>query len=235
MHYLSHYYFDRQVKAAPYLLGLVLPDLARSFDRNLRFRELTPSFDCAVSKQIQRGINRHHQVDHYFHNAPFFTTHTQLIKSVLKKTKFEHLTKYHYFLAHILLEMLLDKYLLYKEADLADNFYHSLSQIRLQMVSSFFKTRKLDINEAAFYQFLQKFTHSRYIFHYRKHEGIAYGLERLFTRITNQEITKPDRKKLLDSIQQSDEALLPFYPEVYQEMSRKLSAPITAMKKANKK
>ncbi|MBX2844835.1 MAG: hypothetical protein KTR13_01370 [Saprospiraceae bacterium] len=138
MNYFSHYHIlDNQ--ESPFLtLGAILPDLAR--DAKPQYESLFEvKLPVGNNRDLQVGIWSHIESDKYFHNGDFFKTTTKEISAIIRGSEEVSLTKYTYFLAHILLELIIDHLLILKNPEQLVRFYQLISQTNDAEIASFIR------------------------------------------------------------------------------------------------
>ncbi|SDL78200.1 hypothetical protein SAMN05421823_10899 [Catalinimonas alkaloidigena] len=184
MNYLSHYYLDRTYHDPYYTLGLVLPDLVRA-QRVLRIPAALPSLpDTAYWTPVREGILRHVEVDRVFHTLPWFQTRVRELTDWLRAQPVPLLQKYDYFLAHVAVEILLDRQLLQKEPALADQFYAQLDRVTLEGVVKIFEWLSWEAHATTFYRFLEQFRAAQFLKRYQQQAGVVQSLAGVYRRVT---------------------------------------------------
>lgn len=125
MNFLAHYYLIPEKENADFVAGNLLPDLMRGFTK-IYHQEIKPN-TLQHDSDIIRGIHYHLATDKLFHNHDFFDKHCLSLKEI---TKFHGLPlEKNYIVSHVLLELLIDQYLMKKNEKLKDNFYASLTNV----------------------------------------------------------------------------------------------------------
>ncbi|MEM7040617.1 MAG: hypothetical protein AAF570_26880, partial [Bacteroidota bacterium] len=124
-----------------------------------------------------------------------------------------------YFIAHILLELLLDKVLIAHNPDLLAEYY-----AHFEVAAPFDVTRagtetvvKHDLPN--YESFLQKFLDNKYLYHYEELDHIAYILKRLLRRVGIQQSAFLDAEPF-DRLMQDYEARLSTRYEIFFEEIR---------------
>lgn len=138
MNYLSH---GRDVTEHPLVLaGTAAPDWLRACRRRSRLRPERLPTDPLPTPQTQllRGIRKHFADDHAFHASAAFDE-AQREVAVLLRTHHPELRRTT-FLAHILVEILMDAWLMRRDPTLADRYYASLDALDLDRVVGWLNT-----------------------------------------------------------------------------------------------
>ena len=129
MNYLSHYYVANCPSNPNYTLGLLLPDFLRKQTKKFRLaNEKIPQLSTS-SQYFHKGVLCHYKADELFHSSDFFKKHLTNIQEEWKAYEFENLHKYKFFLAHVLLEMMLDRILIQTNPRVCERFYKHLANI----------------------------------------------------------------------------------------------------------
>ena len=123
MNFLSHYYLLPEKDNADNVLGNLLPDLMRGFTKIYK-QEIKPN-PVLQGSAILDGINYHLLTDAIFHEEDFFLKNCDAIKDNLNQKSIA--PSRNFIVAHVMVELLIDQYLMEQEPSLADNFYESLN------------------------------------------------------------------------------------------------------------
>lgn len=130
MNFLCH---GRDVLHDPHLLvGTQLPDWVSVLDRRARpSREIVAKLGASSDEVglIARGVSRHWHDDVWFHTTPAFLTLTEAMTAELRAAHPEDRRFRAHFIAHVLLEMLLDAYLMESQPGLLERFYTQLARV----------------------------------------------------------------------------------------------------------
>src|SRR4051812_41029834 len=123
MNLLSHAFMARARDEDLYLFGTSLPDLLPMYDRSLRVESLI-KFLIQIDanyRPLQDGIQHHLAIDRRFHSSTFFNNGQKKIRIGLQTIT--DIPVKRFFLAHILFEMLLDRFLLKHYPTFIDRYY----------------------------------------------------------------------------------------------------------------
>lgn len=212
MNYLSHFYFDRVDENKYYNIGLILPDLARSHIPKLRinpYRNI--EFTTHEIASINKGCNKHFESDRKFHNWIVFVELTNRATEIIRENGDKEINR-DYFITHILVELLLDKLLLDKEPDLAEQFYEMIKSVEMDWILKYMRYSGLQDDE------LWKGQHRRFM---------KAGFLRNYTSIENviesvgQVAVKTGLKELND---EQKELLVEICETIEPDLSRSLDA-----------
>lgn len=200
MNYLAHFYLDHAKPLPHFTAGVTLPDLARSFGSKYRVKafEIPPHAGCPhLLSEINKGVARHHEADHWFHTSAFFKQQFQLVKTHLYAARLQSIPKYTYFVAHVLLEMLIDRLLMKQHPQLCPDFYAALLQTDTQALTDYMNLWGMPPeNTHQFVLHFERFCAAQYLFEYQHNEGLLYALERVYMRMVGFGFSPADKKHL---------------------------------------
>lgn len=180
MNFLSHFFFDSKGGNPYYNLGLILPDLMGMFRRGWKIPESEPPETLSVSSlEIYRGLNTHHSADAFFHNSKFFKKYTRQLKRELTRNGIQNPHK-PFFIAHVMLEVLIDRNLIKQDERLPEHFYKDLDFITKDSLVTFFN--ETDKWPEGFWDLFQKFRTERYAYAYLDPKKVIYTLNRILDR-----------------------------------------------------
>jgi len=222
MNFISHYYIFHPNENPAFISGLILPDITRKAHKKFR---LTQEYND-ISKQfdhLQKGIYMHFETDKIFHDAPFFKTHTSALKAIANKNAVFEKDKYTYFFAHLVFEMMIDKILLDRDAEIGIHFYNMLLQADQLLIQNYISAidKQQYLND--FKSYYQRFLESQYLNKYTAEGGLAYALKRVFANATL--LNSMLNEKNLNQFLIAAEAYLePFVDGIFEEVNTKLQS-----------
>ena len=170
MNLVSHFFLDKDRKDRFFFVGVCSPDLVSNFNRKIRLKksslpllrenEITPD-----QLNFYQGVLRHFEVDRLFHSSPFFKEETAYLTGLLKTTLKDFEVKRAFFVAHIMLELVLDRVLIRRHKDLLLDFYKNFQQHDVPKLVQY--TEWLAQEPMAGYDlFLQKFASRQFLYRY---------------------------------------------------------------------
>ncbi|MEZ4883920.1 MAG: hypothetical protein R3E32_04200 [Chitinophagales bacterium] len=220
MNYLSHYYFDKDDDRPHYILGLILPDLVRTFNRErLQPQIIETHWDVPI-RNLQEGVNKHHHIDKLFHSSNFFRTYNKKTFKQLQQIELEGITKYRHFISHVLIEMLLDRLLLKEDLNTAFTFYYKLNATdKLIFMNYFNHIPAVEGDLENLWLFFQRFCSSEFLYDYQNNEGLILRLGGVMQRITKQSFTATDKVKLSLFIDGLEGELKGVYKGIFEELN----------------
>jgi len=223
MNILSHYFLDAKAGKPYYNAGLVMPDLMGSFRRGWKPARSAPDISLKPEfKEFSEGMQQHQMVDRQFHSSAFFTNEIPFIRKVLEQNGLKLPGVRLFFVAHIMLELMLDRLILLDSNKSADLFYHDIEAIDINEVNAFFDP---GLNEGghSFSDFFTRFREAKYIYNYVKDDDFIYALNRIMKR-ASQPVFEGDSvvDQLKKSIFEVETHLAPVYLEHFEELKQKL-------------
>jgi len=230
MNFFSHYYLDKENADPWFLFGTLLPELLPHFNEKMRkaVNEYHINKTDTIHESIYKGIQRHYEVDRHFHNSAFFKNNTEIIKQLVLEN--QHLQPVHYrtfYLAHIWLELLIDRILIkHEHGTAAEGFYDFLETIDIHEIEQYFTL----IGKAEIFNgFLQTFErHKRikYLFYYVDNEKLVSALLRLYSNINPSIFDMNVNTELAKLLVLSEQELQPEILKFVNEFKKSLTQPI---------
>ncbi|HRX16747.1 MAG TPA: hypothetical protein P5123_10570 [Spirochaetota bacterium] len=185
MNFLSHFYIQSIQNNNEYSVGVSLPDILSLYQnpRPVSSKIITEiATKQNISPQESRlvcGMNAHYRADKIFHVSPWFANSMQSVCSLYTDIFNRHLPQS---LSHILVEILLDKYLIETNRDIISNFYDQYEKFDIKTAHCLFE-RCAFYDKSLFEKSLTRFKTLRYIENYRTHSGIALTLKQISERL----------------------------------------------------
>jgi hypothetical protein len=198
MHFLSHYYVDRHGYNPYLVLGALLPDISPGFTRtyNSVIRKNEWHLEGDVS-EIHKGVLRHYDVDAQFHSSLYFR---KACADALKHMIDAGLDRDQYrlsFLAHIAVEVMLDRQLIAENDSLVSEYYKLLESIEIDTFSLYLSHVMPDeVREKTLGGFA-RFLEVKFLTYIDTVEGAAEGITRTGLKATGVRFTETDREKLI--------------------------------------
>ncbi|HHG83281.1 MAG TPA: hypothetical protein ENJ82_00910 [Bacteroidetes bacterium] len=223
MNFISHFYADRTHTDSHFVIGSVSPDLLSIYNSQLRIKnshlsKFEKTGDNTVSEGFWNGLERHFFVDKVFHSSPNFVIETKKISTLLTE-RFPHTeTPRKFFIAHILLELLLDKILIDQKPGILEAFYaHFSSQgdfSEIQRMTQLVSGNQLNSYDA----FLRKFLDKKYLYHYQEYDHITYVMRRILRRVRIAEIGFLEQDAFLTLMQDYEKHLAGIHEIFFEEI-----------------
>lgn len=214
MNFLSHYYCLQ--KENPYfILGAVMPDMVKDFSRiyNKRIEdEFIPTINS--NKEILLGIENHIKADDIFHKHILFEQMQEIAKTEMKN-EFGTKVKRQFVLAHVLIEIMIDQYVINNNETILDLFYNKLSKIDVSKANLFFENLKVDEETSHFKRNFTNFIRLKFLFRLKENEGVIFTLNKVFSKRLNYDFLEDIEKwnVVLNNIKESIEKDIPILIE----------------------
>jgi hypothetical protein len=208
MHFLSHYYADRQTATPNFTAAVILPDVMGGFTRiyNSVLLKQTPPLGNGV-EQVQKGVMRHFEGDKLFHGSKVFeeTCHwatLEFVKAGADRSKYRLSV-----CGHLITEMLLDRHIILNETGIVDEFYEMLNQADNEAFIAWFGHYGLEAEKQKFLAKFQGFRERKFLYYFNDTGKIMYGLTRVYQMATGKEIEEADQPQFLRAVNNIDDRL----------------------------
>jgi len=215
MNFLSHYIVLPEHDNSYLTLGCIFPDL---------LRETKPQFDTLYEKtrhskeystiSLVEGIKNHVDTDAYFHNSDFFSKWTKHLASAIRKDERIKMNRYTYFLAHILLEMYIDKYYIMKDFVQVERFYDLIRQTSEDTLRVFFYEYVVQFDFDLFKEKKEVFLKRAFLKDYVQDDFILTAADKILQKVGIQNINQSDKKLILQIIDTE------FFPKMTEELPK---------------
>jgi len=227
MNFIAHYFLDRFHPESAFAVGAATPDLLSIYNPSLRIKahhlgRIDPEDLKTSELALIDGIQRHFDADAVFHSSDFFKNETAHISQEIK-TRLPHLTvPRKYFIAHILLELILDKVLIKDFPGLLDEYYQHYRNTApfedITRSTELVAQKRLPNYE----QFLMKFQQNRYLFQYREWSHIAFVLKKILIRVGIRERDFLEEKAFFDLMADYQNHLHGQYPGLFKLLKKEI-------------
>ncbi len=197
MNYLAHYYFDHRKKDPYFNLGLIFPDIIRNIVKgtklNLNMDGALPNNEASLLK----GCIQHVQSDKIFHAWEGFLHAMEYVTQRIRES--EHDIKRDWFVAHILVELIMDHHLILKHPNLASNLYTDLELVDTETLVAFLARHEFS-NFDRFREGFDRFLKFRYLETYRESDNIVYAMGQISTKMRLDPFTDKQKALLKDIV-----------------------------------
>lgn len=220
MNFLSHFYFESESSSAEQVMGAVLPDLLKIAEKKMHlFPEKTPALfqDNIYDKALLNGWIRHLDVDKKFHSSLFFQTHTNGLKPLIQKAIVSTPIRPS-FLAHIGLELLLDRLLLTNNWIHENDFYSALANCPEAHTAHFLEKAGQE-DQSVFFRFLELFVKERYLGSYRHMGDVSFALNQICKRLWPYTFSSQQKNALTDALYQYEALLSDEFSSIFKEIA----------------
>lgn len=231
MNFLSHYFLDRNTNDNCYFFaGLCVPDLLSLYARIFRIPFQKIEFEEEEKSDYNnflKGLKRHEQVDGLFHNSEFFRQQMRNVSELLRAQKFHSQNLRSFFLAHIVVELMLDKILIQRYPELLDDYYKTLERVDLNLFYQFLNQMNQkwmgtdEKNILTLKDAMQRFCKRKFLTGFVNRANIIFALNRMRMSVGLDELSNED-KIPLDKVLMDYEQTLAFdYQEIFIEIRGK--------------
>ncbi len=182
MNYLSHFVVEYPEQDPSIISGLVFPDAFHAINKiyNVHLRNL-PVEDEVIKKFIY-GMERHKLADLVFHESEIFKNVCKEVELLLKSEEKLGLTRIFY-LAHILVELMMDRYLVIHQREKADSLYLSLEQFDVIHFETFISSLGFNTKEMKMNVIITNFVVNRFIYRLEDISGVSRVLDFLYFKV----------------------------------------------------
>ncbi len=188
MNLVAHYYLDRDRVNSHFVVGVATPDLLSIYNSNLRIKarhlkKMSEDQAGMITPPFLSGLYRHFFADGIFHLSPTFERQTKRISNMLKSYFPELNIQRKFFIAHILLELLIDKILIDDNPGILNSYYGHFGA--LQPFRDLRKTSEIALgrNLPNYESYMQKFLRLQYLYNYAKFDHISRVLQKILQRV----------------------------------------------------
>src|SRR5690606_6292497 len=224
MNFLSHYYFERYHRNPELVMGCVLPDLIKNADKDINVlpHKHEHRFDGNPRlRNLYRGWGRHVETDRYFHNAPFFYTHTHELKLRLAPAVADTPIRPS-FLSHIALELLLDHLRLRHQAVHESDFYECLAAADRDTVARFLTLCGAQ-DTTFFFTYYNSFMRAQYVGSYRHFDQITYAVINICRRLWDVQLRSEQQELMTAALTQYATLLDKDFRSIFDDIEEHLS------------
>jgi hypothetical protein len=216
MNYFAH---GRRFIGDPYFLaGTAVPDLLNVVDRRVRVRSkhATPFVDDADARlaAVARGIVEHHRDDAWFHETPAFAELSWRLTATVRDALDPDDGLRPSFLGHILVEILLDDFLIQTNPPALEAYYHSLAAADAQLVQQAVN-RMAPASTDRLAAGITRFGQERFLWDYSDDGKLCYRLDQVMRRVGLAALPAAFRGLLADArrlVHEHTDALLTPHP-----------------------
>lgn len=213
MNFLAHYFVDRITGKPYHNFGLILPDLMSMYKRKWKITEKVLQYSLHQHEvQIVAGVIKHNKLDSFFHQSDFFNKYTSEIKKILLGNGIEYPENRIFFLAHLLLELMIDRVIIRREKMILKEFYNELDEIDHNELEKFFIKINLPPTKG-FYGYFIKFRKRKYLYKYANNFRLLYITNRILKRVGLPELVD-QKRRMKRSFSQIDALLDNSYYEI---------------------
>lgn len=210
MNFLSHYYCLKEEN--PYiLLGVIMPDLVKDFSK-LYNKYIEDDYfpKDEVSILMLEGVAIHIKGDDAFHKHSIFKEIQEIAKAEINKI-FSSTVKRKFVIAHVLIELMIDKYIMNINSGILKAFYSKIDKIDIEKVEKFYLNLNIEENKSHFIKNITKFKELKFLYRLKENEGIIFTLNKVFTKKLNYDFLDEKEKwnLVIEKIERKIEKQIP--------------------------
>ena len=201
MHFLSHYYVDRNKNNPLFVSGALLPDIAPHFTKtyNSKIRNREWNIDEPVAS-VHRGVLRHYELDAAFHSSLEFKESCTGAGMYMEREGLDREKYRFWFLSHIVTEMLIDRQLILEEPGLVNEYYEVLSSVDTNKLDAYLNLIVSNEEKSKILTNFIRFMEVRFLKYFESMDGAAEGIVRTVLRATGVAFSDEDRKRLIAAL-----------------------------------
>lgn len=213
MNFLSHFY-NEQPCSEPYIIaGVILPDILSNYSYRsgevikLHAGKLVETQDSNFA-ELSAGVQKHYAADDAFHESDFFHSNVDMIRDIVHRHGLKHVEKRLYALAHVMLEIMLDRKLLVENSHTCDELYRLINEVDLARLEGFMALNHHAAHAAGVARHFGGFREVKFIYDYTDDGRLMELLGRINQRLGNNLFTPEDKTSFKAVIHDIEKALL---------------------------
>jgi hypothetical protein len=180
MNFLAHYNSLRE-KDPYFILGAVMPDIVNDFSKIYnKFIEDKYFPKELMNSSMLKGVENHIKADDVFHKHPLFDE-MQNIAKLKMKSIFGDTVRRQFVIAHVLIELMLDQYIMLNDQEILDSFYLKMNEIDINEANRFYIKLNIEENSSHFIRNFTNFRELKFLFHLKENEGVIFTLDKVFS------------------------------------------------------
>lgn len=205
MHFLAHYYTELPANNPLFVAALSIPDLTPKFTKTYNsfiVKHAPPT--SPDLKQIHEGIVQHFGADKRFHHSPLFL---KAVSNALQAFLDAGLSRENLRLsviAHIAVEMLIDRQIMMANQGICEEFYGLLEQADEVVLNNYFDLFSLEAEKKKFLISFQFFKQKRFLFLFSELKNIVTGLDRVYGSVVKTAFTETEKSGFLAALHNID-------------------------------
>jgi hypothetical protein len=229
VNYLAHAWVLPPGASPDLVLGAALPDLLGAFDRRApRLTwEAAARLEAAGARDLARGVRAHQVADACFHDLAAFREACDDLRPLTRALGEAGARVRGFFLAHLLVELLLDAELALRATGLAPGFYEAVAGAdRTGAARVAAAAAGSPRDEAGWLRFTDWFVEARFLLDYATDAGVVRRVDQVLGRV-RQSLGPGGRERLereLPEVRARLRALTPALVEPPREAVRRLLA-----------
>lgn len=208
MHFLSHYYVDRQRDNALFVLGALVPDIAPHFTKTYNTKIRNRDWDLPADlRPLHEGVLRHYELDAAFHSSIFFKESCSFASECMLREDLDREKYRFWFLGHIVTEVILDRQLIIENSCLVEEYYEMLNSVDIYKFDAYLNFLVDEDEKNKILSTFMRFLEVRFLQYLKTTDGAAEGIVRTAHRATGVTFPDIDRRKLVAALHNIEDGM----------------------------
>jgi hypothetical protein len=213
---------DKDIQNPYFTFGALLPDIAKGFSKTYNQLHKFPLPTKPSHLSIQNGIYRHVKTDAVFHNLESFHNACDELEIILKSNPELQLPKT-FFIAHILVELLIDKQIAINEIEVVKKFYIEMNEIdNTELISYCESIHFFDFKSKILPRF-DMFIQNEYALKLLHNENVLVALEKICFDKLEIKTSEQEKEVLIKLISEADNVMKKTYQLILDQTKEKLN------------
>lgn len=208
MHFLSHYYVDRQRDNPLFVLGALVPDIVPHFTKtyNAKIRNRVWELPEALVP-LHGGVLRHYELDAAFHSSLVFKESCVFASECMLREGLDKEKYRFWFLGHIVTEVMLDRQLIIENPGLIDEYYEVLNSVDTYKFGAYLNFLVPEEEKSKILTNFIRFLEVKFLQYMKTTDGAAEGIVRTAHRATGVTFPDIDRIKLIAALHNIEDGM----------------------------
>lgn len=208
MHFLSHYFVELPNKNPLFVAGLIIPDLTPGFSKiynSIIKNAVAPENENLL--QIHEGILSHYRADKWFHHSDLFMQHTTMALQSFLKEGLNRDNLRLSVIAHLTIEMMIDRQIILENKWLCDDFYKAIVQTDESLLETYFLLLDTKNSKSSFFATFKFFKERKFLYRFEDIENIVFGLSKVYGSVTTREFTEEEKRRFVTALHNIDNTI----------------------------
>ena len=208
MHFLSHFYTELPLNNPLFVAALAIPDLTPGFSKiyNSTIKGMQIPANARLA-EVHKGILAHYEGDKRFHNSdPFMQQQHAFTQSFIAAGLNRQRLRLSV-LAHIAVEMMLDRQILLQDGSICSRFYEIVDNADVDVLQNYFDSLSLEEQKQVFLERFRFFKQRRFLFLFDDIDNIVFGLNRVYGSVTKTEFSVEEKRQFAVALHNMDVVL----------------------------
>ena len=208
MHFLSHYYVDRQRNNPLFVLGALVPDIVPHFTKTYNAKIRNKDWNLPEDLQpLHEGVLRHYELDAAFHSSLVFKESCAFASECMLREGLDREKYRFWFLGHIVTEVILDRQLIIENPGLVDEYYEMLNSVDTYKFGAYLNFIVSEDEKNKILTNFIRFLEVKFLQYLKTTDGAAEGIVRTAHRATGVIFPDIDRRKLVAALHNIEDGM----------------------------